>query len=430
MIRILECGEVGEDRIFDRADDAEDVSEAVRRIIADVRANGDAAVRKYTELFDGASPEMFEASPDELDAAAAAVEPEFLETMRRAAANIEAFHLRQVRSGFVMSGQPGVVTGQRILPIARAGLYIPGGTAGYPSSALMNCIPAKIAGVGEIIMATPPGADGGVKNPYIIAAARIAGVDRIFKIGGAQAVAALAYGTRTIPAVDKIVGPGNAYVAEAKRQVYGKVGIDMIAGPSEILVVADAGSDAAVIAADMLSQAEHDERSCAVLITTDRELARRVSGELEKRIPLLPRADIARASIDRNGKIIIAESIERAIAISNRLAPEHLELYVDEPFDYLSMIENAGSVFLGKNCPEAVGDYYAGPNHTLPTSGAARFYSPLSVDDFVKRSSFTYYSRQALRGAAGDITRFAEKEGLTAHARSVTARFEGGDGLA
>ncbi|MDR2356886.1 MAG: histidinol dehydrogenase [Oscillospiraceae bacterium] len=427
MIKILEYGEVGEEEIFGRTDDGQDVSDVVRGIIADVRVNGDAAVRKYTEMFDGASPETFEASRDELEAAEAAVEPEFLETMRRAAANIEAFHRRQVRSGFVSGDANGVVTGQRVLPIARVALYIPGGTAGYPSSALMNCIPAKIAGVREIIVATPPGAGGVVKNPYIVAAARMAGADRIFKIGGAQAVAALAYGTRTIPAVDKIVGPGNAYVAEAKRQVYGKVGIDMIAGPSEILIIADGGS-AAEVASDMLSQAEHDERAGAALITVSRELARRVRDELEKRIPSLPRADTARASIDRNGKIIIVKSIEQAIAVSNRLAPEHLELYVDDPFDYLNLIENAGSVFLGRNCPEAVGDYYAGPNHTLPTSGAARFYSPLSVDDFVKKSSFTYYSRRALSRAADDITRFAEKEGLTAHARSVTARFENGGG--
>ncbi|MDR1589984.1 MAG: histidinol dehydrogenase [Oscillospiraceae bacterium] len=429
MIRIFEYGEVGESEIFDRADDGRDVASAVRGIIADVRANGDAAVRKYTEMFDGASPERFEADRGELEAAAASVEPEFLDTMRRAAANIEAFHRRQVRSGFVISDRDGVVTGQRVLPIARVGLYIPGGTAGYPSSALMNCIPAKIAGVGEIIMATPPGADGGIKNPYIVAAALIAGVDRVFKIGGAQAVAALAYGTRSIPAVDKLVGPGNAYVAEAKRQVYGQVGIDMIAGPSEILVIADGGCDAAVIAADMLSQAEHDERASAVLITVSRELACGVSGELERRIPSLPRADIARASIDRNGKIIVAASIEQAIAISNRLAPEHLELCLDNPFDFLSLVENAGSVFLGKHCPEAVGDYCAGPNHTLPTSGTARFYSPLSVDDFIKKSSFTYYSREALGREADDVALFAEKEGLTAHARSVRARFEGGGDL-
>ncbi|MDR1217103.1 MAG: histidinol dehydrogenase, partial [Oscillospiraceae bacterium] len=319
-------------------------------------------------------------------------------------------------------GRDGIVTGQRILPIARVGLYIPGGTAGYPSSALMNCIPAKIAGVGEIVMATPPGPDGGIKNPYIIAAARVAGVDRVFKMGGAQAIAALAYGTETVPAADKIVGPGNAYVAEAKRQVYGKVGIDMIAGPSEILVVADAACDAATVAADMLSQAEHDALASAILITVSPALADAVSAELERQIEALPRADIARASIDGRGKIIIVDSIEHAIAVSNALAPEHLELCVDNPFDYLSLVENAGSVFLGKNCPEAVGDYYAGPNHTLPTSGTARFYSPLSVDDFIKKSSFTYYSRRALSDDADDIMRFARTEGLDAHARSVKQR--------
>ncbi|MDR2665586.1 MAG: histidinol dehydrogenase [Oscillospiraceae bacterium] len=422
MIRIYKYGEIGDEAIFDRADGAQDVSEAVRAIVSDVRDNGDAAVAKYSLKFDGAAPDPFEATGAELDAAVASVEPEFIEVLKRAAANIEGFHRRQVRSGFVMSGRDGVVTGQRVLPIARVGLYIPGGTAGYPSSALMNCIPAKIAGVGEIVMATPPGDGGGIKNPYIIAAARAAGVDRVFKIGGAQAIAALAYGTQTIPAVDKIVGPGNAYVAEAKRQVYGKVGIDMIAGPSEILVVADAGCDAAAVAADMLSQAEHDARASAILITSSPELACEVSSELERQIGALPRAEIARASIDGRGKIIIVDSIERAIAVSNALAPEHLELCVDNPFDYLSLVENAGSVFLGKNCPEAVGDYFAGPNHTLPTSGTARFYSPLSVDDFIKKSSFTYYSRRALSCDADDIVRFAETEGLEAHALSVKRR--------
>jgi histidinol dehydrogenase len=422
LIKIYKYGELDDKAIFDRDGGAGDVSEAVRAIVGDVRDNGDEAVRKYSRLFDGSSPDPFEASRDELDAAVAAVPPEFIDVLRRAAANIEEFHRRQVRSGFVMTGRDGIVTGQRVLPIARVGLYIPGGTAGYPSSALMNCIPAKIAGVGELIMATPPGPDGGIKNPYIIAAARVAGVDRVFKMGGAQAIAALAYGTGTIPAVDKIVGPGNAYVAEAKRQVYGKVGIDMIAGPSEILVVADGTCDAATVAADMLSQAEHDARASAILITVSPELADGVRAELERQIASLPRADIARASIEGRGKIIIVDSIERAIAVSNALAPEHLELCVDDPFDYLSLVENAGSVFLGKNCPEAVGDYYAGPNHTLPTSGTARFYSPLSVDDFIKKSSFTYYSRRALSGDADDITRFAETEGLDAHARSVRQR--------
>jgi histidinol dehydrogenase len=422
MIKIYIGGEPGFEAVFDRPEDADDVTETVRGILSDVRENGDEAARKYTLALDGASPEPFEASRDELDAAMASVDREFLDVMRRAAANIEAVPRRQGRAGFSVSERGGVILGQRVLPLRRVGVYIPGGTAGYPSSALMNCIPAKIAGVGEIIMATPPGPDGGIKNPYIIAAALIAGVDRVFKIGGAQAIAALAYGTGTIPAVDKITGPGNAYVAEAKRQVYGRVGIDMIAGPSELLVIADDTADARVVAADMLSQAEHDTRARAMLITTGRSLAESVAAELDRQIAALPRAAIAREAIDSGGAIILARSLEQAVEFSNRLAPEHLELHVDNPFNLLGLVENAGSVFLGKNCPEAVGDYYAGPNHTLPTSGTARFYSPLSVDDFVKKSSFTYYSRNALAGAARDIEIFAEKEGLSAHARSVTVR--------
>jgi histidinol dehydrogenase len=342
--------------------------------------------------------------------------------MERAARNIEEFHRRQLRQGFVVTGSGGAVTGQTVRPIARVGLYIPGGTAGYPSSALMNAIPAKLAGVKEIIMTTPPGADGGIKNAYILAAAKIAGVDRVMKIGGAQAVAALAYGTESVPKVDKIVGPGNKYVAAAKRLVFGDVGIDMIAGPSEILIIADETCDARVVAADLLSQAEHDKMASAVLITTSGELAAKVAAELERQLETLPRREIARASIDNNGKIILVDSIAAAIAISNELAPEHLELCVDAPFDYFDKIEHAGSVFLGKNCPEALGDYFAGPNHTLPTSGTARFYSPLSVDDFVKKTQFTYYSADALRDVSDDIALFAEREGLSGHAESVLSR--------
>ena len=327
-----------------------------------------------------------------------------------------------MRSSFIISEKNGVVMGQKILPIERVGLYVPGGTAAYPSTVLMDGIPAKLAGCSKLVVVTPPGQDGRV-NPAILAAAKIAGIDRIFKIGGAQAIAALAYGTESVPAVDKIVGPGNAFVAEAKRQVFGKVAIDMIAGPSEILIVADGTCEPAVVAADMLSQAEHDKLASAVLVTDDGALAAAVSEELEKQIKTLPRYEIARESIDRNGKIIITETIAEAIEIANGIAPEHLELCVDNPFDYLDAIRNAGSIFMGKNCPEALGDYLAGPNHTLPTSGTARFSSPLSVDDFVKKSQYTYFTREALAAVAEDVAYFAEKEGLSAHARSAVSRF-------
>ena len=329
-----------------------------------------------------------------------------------------------MRNSFVLSEQDGVVVGQKITPIEKVGLYVPGGTAAYPSTVLMDSIPAKIAGCREIVMVTPPGKDGKVA-PVILAAAKIAGVDRIFKVGGAQAIAALAYGTESIPCVDKIVGPGNAYVAEAKKQVFGKVSIDMIAGPSEILIVADGTCQPENIAADLLSQAEHDKMASAVLVTDSMELALRVRDQLEVQIPLLPRQEIARASIDRNGKIIVAkDNLLLAIDIANEIAPEHLELCVDNPFDYLDRIRNAGSVFMGKYCPEALGDYFAGPNHTLPTGGTARFSSPLSVDDFVKKSQFTYYTRAALERVAGKVAYFAGREGLDAHARSAVIRFE------
>ena len=313
------------------------------------------------------------------------------------------------------------MVGQKVMPIEKVGLYVPGGTAAYPSTVLMDSIPAKIAGCSEIVMVTPPGKDGKV-NPVILAAARIAGVDRIFKVGGAQAVAALAYGTQSVPKVDKIVGPGNAYVAEAKKQVFGRVSIDMIAGPSEILVVADGASDARVVAADLLSQAEHDKMASAVLVTDSYELAEAVRDELEGQIPLLPRAEIARASIDKNGKIIVAEDLSVAIDIANEIAPEHLELLVDNPFDYLDSVRHAGSIFMGRNCPEALGDYFAGPNHTLPTSGSARFSSPLGVEDFVKTTQFTYFTADALDKVCDKVAYFAEKEGLSAHARSAVAR--------
>jgi histidinol dehydrogenase len=423
MIKIMKIGETAKEDILSRGLAAVNVEAIVRGILSDVRENGDGALYKYCKQFDGAELTSLEVTKAELEAALKDADKNLVEVMSKAAGNIEAYHRCQVRNGFIMNQTDGIVVGQRILPLERVGLYIPGGTASYPSTALMNCIPAKIAGVNEIVITTPPNRDGTV-NPNILAAAQIAGADRIFKIGGAQAVAALAYGTESVPRVDKIMGPGNAYVAEAKKQVFGLVGIDMIAGPSEILVIADSSCNPKYIAADMLSQAEHDKMSTAVLITDSEKLARDVSLELEAQLGVLPRSEIARTSIEQNGKIIIADSILQAIDISNELAPEHLEVCVDHPFDYLDRIKNAGSIFLGKNCPEALGDYLAGPNHTLPTVGTARFSSPLSVDDFIKKSSFTYYTAEALKKVSGDIAYFAEKEGLSAHARSATVRFE------
>ena len=423
MIKILKLGEVKYDEIFARGTADTDVSDIVADIIYDVRKNGDAACFKYCEKFDGAVLSSLEVSREEIDEAFAAVEPRFIEILEKAAENIRNFHKRQVRNSFIINEQDGVVSGQKIIPVEKAGLYVPGGTAAYPSTVLMDSIPAKIAGCGEICITTPPSKDGKV-NPVILAAAKIAGVDRIFKVGGAQAIAALAYGTETIPKVDKIVGPGNAFVAEAKKQVYGTVSIDMIAGPSEILVVADKLSNPKYVAADLLSQAEHDKMASAVLVTDSMELANAVSDELEKQIPLLSRCEIARISIDNNGKIIVADDILKAIDIANEIAPEHLELCVDDPFGMLDKIKHAGSIFMGRYCPEALGDYFAGPNHTLPTSGTARFSSPLSVDDFIKKTQYTYYTKEALFKVAEDVAFFAEKEGLTAHAKSATVRLE------
>lgn len=424
MIKIYSYGEVPNSEIFAREESISRVSDTVTDIIRTVREQGDAALFSFCEKFDGAKLSALEVSDKEIEEAIAGTEEEFLEILREAAANIRAFHERQVRNSFVLSEQDGVVVGQKITPIEKVGLYVPGGTAAYPSTVLMDSIPAKIAGCREIVMVTPPGKDGKVA-PVILAAAKIAGVDRIFKVGGAQAIAALAYGTESIPCVDKIVGPGNAYVAEAKKQVFGKVSIDMIAGPSEILIVADGTCQPENIAADLLSQAEHDKMASAVLVTDSMELALRVRDQLEVQIPLLPRQEIARASIDRNGKIIVAkDNLLLAIDIANEIAPEHLELCVDNPFDYLDRIRNAGSIFMGKYCPEALGDYFAGPNHTLPTGGTARFSSPLSVDDFVKKSQFTYYTRAALERVAGKVAYFAGREGLDAHARSAVIRFE------
>ncbi len=424
MIKIYNYGEVPNSEIFARENISQNVEGVVADIIANVIRNGDSALYGYALKFDGAELDSLEVTSAEIDEAINAVEPEFICILEEAAENIRSFHEKQVRSSFIINDKDGVVVGQKVMPIEKVGLYVPGGTAAYPSTVLMDSIPAKIAGCREIVMVTPPGKNGKV-NPVILAAAKAAGVDRIFKVGGAQAIAALAYGTESIPRVDKIVGPGNAFVAEAKKQVFGKVSIDMIAGPSEILVVADSTCNPEFVAADLLSQAEHDRMASAVLVTDSRDFAEKVSAELERQIPLLPRAEIARASIDNNGKIIVAaDDLMLAIDIANEIAPEHLELCVDNPFDYLDRIKHAGSIFMGKYCPEALGDYFAGPNHTLPTSGTARFSSPLSVDDFVKRSQFTYYTADALKAVAGKVAYFAHKEGLDAHAKSAAVRFE------
>lgn len=423
MIKILKYGEVENSKIFARGNEGIDVSATVAEIIADVRLNGDAALYKYCEKFDKAKLNSLEVSAQEISEALELVDAEFLQVLEKAAANIRKFHEKQVRNSFIINDEPGIVVGQKVIPVDSAGLYVPGGTAAYPSTVLMDSIPAKIAGCRRVVIVTPPDSDGKV-NPVILAAAHIAGVDKVYKVGGAQAIAALAYGTETIARVDKIVGPGNAYVAEAKKQVYGQVSIDMIAGPSEILIVADGKSNPRHVAADLLSQAEHDKMASAVLVTDSEQLAASVSDELEKQIPRLLRAEIARASIDNNGKIIVADTLSAAIEIANEIAPEHLELCVDNPFDYLDSIRHAGSVFMGRNCPEALGDYMAGPNHTLPTSGTAKFSSPLSVDDFVKKTQYTYYTREALGKIARDVEYFANKEGLTAHAKSAVIRIE------
>ncbi len=423
MIKIMKYGEVPNSEIFARTEPSVNVESIVADIIYDVRKNGDKALFEYTEKFDKAKLNNLCVTDEEIKEALSQVEPEFLEILKKAAANITKFHSKQVRNSFIINDENGVVIGQKIIPVDRAGLYVPGGTAAYPSTVLMDAIPAKLAGCKEVVIVTPPSKDGKV-NPVILAAAYTAGVDRIFKVGGAQAIAALAYGTETVPKVDKIVGPGNAFVAEAKKQVFGTVSIDMIAGPSEILIVADGKTNPKYAAADLLSQAEHDKMASAVLVTDSPELANSVSAELEKQIPLLERSEIARASIDNNGKIIVADDLSSAIEIANEIAPEHLELCVDAPFDYLDGIRHAGSIFMGRNCPEALGDYFAGPNHTLPTSGTAKFSSPLSVDDFIKKTQYTYYTKDALKNVAEDVAYFARKEGLTAHAKSATVRLE------
>ena len=422
MMKIMKFGAVPPEEIFARAVPEIDVSAVVADILREVRTRGDRALLEYNERFEKAKLDTLEVTAEEMDAALAATDPAFLAILERAAANIRAFHSRQKRDGFRMDFG-GRILGQKVMPIEKVGLCVPGGVTPLSSTVLMDAIPAKIAGCSELTMVTPPRADGTI-DASILAAAKVAGVDRIFKLGGAQAVAALAYGTESVPKVDKIVGPGGAFVAEAKRQVFGLVSIDMIAGPSEVLVLADGKSDPACVAADLLSQAEHDKLAAAVLVTDSELLAAAVQKEIERQLPLLVREEIARASVDHNGKIIVTDDLDAAVEVANAIAPEHLELCVEEPFAYLERIRNAGSVFLGRNCPEALGDYYAGANHTLPTSGTARFSSPLSVDDFVKKTQYIYYSEEALLAAADDVAAFARQEGLTGHARSVTIRKE------
>lgn len=424
MIKIIDMSEAKKEDILTRNINTKSgVEDIVSDIIDNVRLNGDKALKEYSVKFDKAVIDCLKVTKDEIEEAYSSESADFISTLEKAKNNIYNFHSHQVRNNFIINEKDGVILGQKITPIEKVGLYVPGGTARYPSSVLMNAIPAKIAGVKEIIMVTPPDEDGKIPSP-ILAAAKVAGVDKIYKTGGAQAVAALAFGTESITKVDKIVGPGNVFVATAKRMLYGIVDIDMIAGPSEILVLADSTCNPEFVAADLLSQAEHDKLASAVLITDSLELAKKVSDELEKQIPELPRCEIARASIDANGKIIIAENMKEAVKISNEIAPEHLEVCVENPFELLNLIKNAGSIFLGKNVPESLGDYLAGPNHTLPTSGTARFSSPLSVDDFIKKSSFIYFSEEALNEVGEDVVRFAEKEGLYAHGRAVSKRLE------
>ena len=426
MIPILEFDKLAPGDILNRDIQAEEnVSAAVDAVLAEVRANGDAALKTYTKRFDGAELEDLRVTEAEIEAAWNTLDPEFIRTLEMAAENIRHFHEQQVHRDFALTDKPGIVMGQRYTPIEKVGICVPSAPAAFPSTILMNVIPAKIAGVKEIVVVTPPDRDGHI-SAEALAAARIAGADKIFKIGGAQAVAALAYGTESVPRVDKVVGPGGIFVATAKRKVFGQVAIDMIAGPSEILVLADGKSNPTWVAADMLSQAEHDVLASAVLVTDSRELAEQVQQELEVQLASLPRREIARKSIDDNGKIIVTDSLDKAAEAANRIAPEHLELCVDDPFALLPKIKNAGSIFLGRSAPEALGDYFAGPNHTLPTSGTARFSSPLSVDDFVKKSSFLYYTREALEPVAERIADFARREGMEAHARSVLIRNEKG----
>ena len=410
--------------VRERSSDTDrNVTAIVSDIIDNVRKNGDKAVKEYTIKFDGKAPEFFEVSKEETEKAINDCDPQFIATLEKAAANIRDFHKRQLQQSWLTTKENGVILGQRIRGLEKVGVYVPGGTAAYPSSVLMNVIPAKIAGVKEIIMATPP-LKNGKPNPDIMAAAKIAGVDRVFLMGGAQAVAALAYGTETVPKVDKIVGPGNIFVATAKKLVYGTVDIDMIAGPSEILVLADETADPKFLAADLMSQAEHDKLASAILVTTSKKLAEETKSELERQMAQLSRKEIIDESLTNFGAIIVCEDMDKAVEMANGLAPEHLEVCCENPMEYIGRLDNAGSVFLGNYSPEPLGDYFAGPNHVLPTSGTARFFSPLSVDSFIKKSSFIYYTESALRADKDDIVRFADTEGLTAHANSIIVRFE------
>ena len=424
MMRIYELETLAPEEILNRDIRAEaEVDAAVDAILEDVRLHGDGALRRYTRELDGAELGSLQVSGAELDAAWAALDADFRATLELAAENIRRFHAQQVHRDFCLTDRPGIIMGQRYTPIEKVGVCVPSSPTAFPSTILMNVIPAKIACVEEIVLVTPPERDGSI-SPAALAAARIAGADRIFKLGGAQAVAALAYGTESVPRVDKIVGPGGIYVATAKRKVFGRVAIDMVAGPSEILVLADGGCRPDFVAADLLSQAEHDVFSSAVLVTDSLPLAQAVQREVEVQLERLPRREIARRSVEENGKILLTRSLDAAVDAANRIAPEHLELCVEDPFALLPRIRNAGSIFLGRSAPEALGDYFAGPNHTLPTSGTARFSSPLGVDDFIKRSSFLYYSQDVLAEAAPRIAEFARREGLEGHARSVLIRCE------
>ena len=424
MMRIYELETLAPEEILNRDIRAEaEVDAAVDAILEDVRLHGDGALRRYTRELDGAELGWLQVRGAELDAAWAALDADFCATLELAAENIRRFHAQQVHRDFCLTDRPGIIMGQRYTPIEKVGVCVPSSPTAFPSTVLMNVIPAKIAGVEEIVLVTPPERDGSI-SPAALAAARIAGADRIFKLGGAQAVAALAYGTESVPRVDKIVGPGGIYVATAKRKVFGRVAIDMVAGPSEILVLADGGCRPDFVAADLLSQAEHDVFSSAVLVTDSLPLAQAVQREVEVQLERLPRREIARRSVEENGKILLTRSLDAAVDAANRIAPEHLELCVEDPFALLPRIRNAGSIFLGRSAPEALGDYFAGPNHTLPTSGTARFSSPLGVDDFIKRSSFLYYSQDVLAEAAPRIAEFARREGLEGHARSVLIRCE------
>ncbi|MBQ3235266.1 MAG: histidinol dehydrogenase [Clostridia bacterium] len=422
MIKIFKQNLNTREEIFSATEAKIDVSQIVADIIETVKKRGDKALFDYAKKFDKANLTSLRVTDEEIEEAYSNADKEFIKVLKTAQKNIERYHLQQVRKGFYLDDGEGAIVGQKIIPIEKAGIYVPGGTACYPSTVLMDSIPAIVAGCERVVMVSPPNSEGKI-NPVILVAAKIAGVKEIYKVGGAQAIAALAYGTESIPKVDKIVGPGNAFVAEAKKQVFGEVSIDMIAGPSEILVVADNKNRPCDIAADLLSQAEHDKMASAVLVTDDYDFALSVSNEIEKQIPLLERAEIARVSIDDNGKIIVTDDIDSAIEVANKIAPEHLELCLDNPFDYLEKVKHAGSVFLGRYTPEAIGDYLAGANHTLPTSGTARFSSALSVDDFIKKTQYIYYDKNALAKVANAVDYFAKKEGLTAHAKSATIRF-------